>query len=140
MSFGIESCLPCGTAMPRPMPVVACASRSWMAFRAVVRSAMNKGMTAEQIDGDFISEIAGETFGRAVSLSSESVARAVDPRQAIEARQGSGGPSAHDMGELLASLEASCDHDRGAFDKETAALDNAEADLNQAFRKLAATG
>lgn len=107
---------------------------------AVVRAAMNREMTAEQIDGEFISEIARETFGRAISFSPESVARAVDPRQAIEARRGSGGPSAHDMGELLDSLESQIDRDRGAFDDETVALDNAAARLDAAFRKLAATG
>lgn len=106
----------------------------------VVRAAMNRGMTAEKIDGDFISEIARQTFGRTISLSPESVARAVAPRQAIEARRGSGGPSTHDMGELLDSLELHIDRDHSAFDDETTALDNTEAQLNKAFRKLAATG
>tara|TARA_R100001039_G_C1790898_1_gene72553 strand:+ start:61 stop:489 length:429 start_codon:yes stop_codon:yes gene_type:complete len=107
---------------------------------AVVRAAMNREMSAEKIDGDFISEIARETFGRAISLSPDAVARAVDPRQAIEARRGSGGPSAHDMGELLDSLESQINRDRGAFDDETVALDNAAARLDAAFRKLAAIG
>ena len=104
---------------------------------AVVRAAVNRGLTADEIHSDLIAETAARMFGRAIILPADLVARAVDPRQAVESRRGSGGASAHDMAALLSRLGKELDADRAALEREQAALAQAESALSAAFLDLA---
>ncbi|HAD86950.1 MAG TPA: argininosuccinate lyase [Rhodospirillaceae bacterium] len=105
---------------------------------AVVRAAMKRGMTADQITLPFIAEIADTAFGWQLDLDADAVVRAVDPAQAVQARRDTGGPSSHDLDRLFESLDASLGRDRRTLQTWAAAGKAAADSLDTAFDALAA--
>ncbi len=105
---------------------------------AVVRSAADRSLTADQIDAGLIREQALLVLGRPIEIAPEVVARSVDPAQAVQARRSTGGPSPSDMDVMLAGLEQRWGHDRDLVERRKQQLVDAEVRLDAAFVRLAA--
>ncbi|RDV00380.1 argininosuccinate lyase [Trinickia dinghuensis] len=67
----------------------------------VVRLAIDTGLGVADIPPELVARAALETTGRMLSLTSEEIADALDPRAAVERRRSGGGPSSHDMESLI---------------------------------------
>jgi len=105
---------------------------------AVVRSAMNKGRAANEIDAALIADQAERSLGRRIILSPELVAMAVDPAKVAEARRNTGGPSTADMQSMLAGLKTRRDRDAKDIEAIELKLDEADRRLQSAFAACAA--
>lgn len=105
---------------------------------AVVRTAMARGLTADRIDAGLIAAEARAMLGHEVVLSAETVANAVDPARVAEARRGTGGPARADMDAMLAEMRGRLDADTAEVTARHDAVAAAAADLERAFRALAA--
>ncbi len=105
---------------------------------AVVRTAMDRGLSAYQIDASHICEAGQRSLGRPVVLAPASLAAAVDPEHVAEARRGTGGPASADMATMLDDLQANCRASEEDLRKIEERLAAAKSDLDAAFAMLAA--
>jgi argininosuccinate lyase len=95
----------------------------------VVRLAIDAGLGVADIPPDLVSRAAQETTGRALSLSREEIAQALDPRAAVERRTNGGGPSGHDMASLLTQSERQLATDVEAHQSICASIEQASDGL-----------
>lgn len=105
---------------------------------AIVRAAMDRGLTADRIDSALIAEEAERMLGHRIELPADTVARIVDPAAVAEQRQGSGGPSRADMAAMQAALSARLDADAAEAEAWQARVAAADAERGRRFRELAA--
>jgi argininosuccinate lyase len=78
----------------------------------VVRLAMEEGRSADLIDSALIAQAGKDVLGRPVEIDAALVRDAVDPSRAVESRRNTGGPSRHDIAQMLARTEARLAADR----------------------------
>jgi argininosuccinate lyase len=105
---------------------------------AIVRTAMERGLTADRIDAALIAEEAERMLGHRIDLPAAVVARIVDPVAVAEGRQGSGGPSTADMAAMQAALGARLEADRAEAAGWRARIEAADAERRRLFHALAA--
>ncbi|MGE0715492.1 MAG: argininosuccinate lyase [Alphaproteobacteria bacterium] len=106
---------------------------------AIVRAAMDRGLTADRIDAALVAEESERMLGRTIRLDPATIARIVDPRAVAEERRGTGGPSEPDMAAMRAALGARLDADRSEIAGWRDRIAAADADRGERFRRLAAT-
>lgn len=107
---------------------------------AIVRTAVDRGLTADRIDAALIAEEAERMLGRRIELPADIVARIVDPAAVAEGRRGSGGPSRADMAAMQTALGARLVADAAEAAGWRARIDAADAERRRRFRDLAAAG
>jgi argininosuccinate lyase len=78
---------------------------------AVVRLAVDRGLTADRITADLVGEAGREVLGRTLSVSAEIVARSLDPAGAVAARNGIGGPAPDEVTRMIAGARQRLDAD-----------------------------
>ncbi|MFS8085335.1 MAG: hypothetical protein ACMG6H_06870 [Acidobacteriota bacterium] len=105
---------------------------------AVVRTALNRSLTADRIDAALVAEEAQALLGRRITLADDVVRRAVDPAQVAESRRGTGGPGSEDMAKMLTALAGRLHADEEEDSARRAKVAAAEAQLAADFRALAA--
>jgi argininosuccinate lyase len=105
---------------------------------AVVRAAMDRGLTADRIDASLVAEQSQAMLGRRIALDPEIVRRAVDPATSVEIRRHTAGPSSEDMRALIARLRQQLDADRREARDRRRLVDQAAAQLDAEFRSLLA--
>jgi argininosuccinate lyase len=96
----------------------------------VVRLAIDAGLGVADIPPDLVSRAARETTGRELSLSREDIAKALDPRAAVERRRNGGGPSGHDMESLLTQSELQLSADMDAHQSIRSSIEHASHQLH----------
>ena len=102
----------------------------------IVRAAMLRGLSADQIDSELIAEQSEVQIGRRIELPPTTVSESVDPIKSIQARHNSGGASEHDMAITLDGLEDDLIRSKEAHAQANDKLSRAEQTLEQEFRKL----
>lgn len=104
---------------------------------ATVRLAMARGLPADRIDAALVSEASVEVLGKAVAIDAATVADAVDPVRAAEARAGTGGPSSADMTSMRRTIGRRIEDDATWIGGEHERLAVAKAGLDAAVAELA---
>lgn len=104
----------------------------------VVRAAMERGLKANRIDGALLESVGREITGRPVKLSVETLRASLDPALAAERRQGTGGPAAGDIDDMIRALGARLDADSAEVRDRKRRLEGAKLQLDADFAALAA--
>ena len=104
---------------------------------AVVRAALDRDLTADRIDAGLVAEAAERSLGRPVAIDPDRVAEALSPAQAVDARQGSGGPSRSDMERMLQGLRERHAADAAECEARLSSVRAADRAREAAFRDLA---
>lgn len=103
----------------------------------VVATAIEQGIPAEQISVEMIDEAAQAAVGRALHLSSETLAKALDPRAIVATRVGLGGAAPGPMREMLVECRESL-KEAGTWQEQVASrLATAETALVELARNMA---
>jgi argininosuccinate lyase len=71
----------------------------------VVSTALEKGLKPEEIDSQFLDQIAREVTGEALNLGEELVEKALDPLEVVKSRKVPGGPAPTMVGECIQNLK-----------------------------------
>ncbi|MCC7274922.1 MAG: argininosuccinate lyase [Alphaproteobacteria bacterium] len=104
---------------------------------AIVRTAMDRGLTADRIDAALVAEESRRMLGRAIHLDADVIARIVDPVAVAEERRGTGGPSRADIAAMQAELGARLAADGAEIAAHRARIAAADAERHSRFRALA---
>jgi len=102
----------------------------------VVRLALEAQVPIHEIGPELVSRAALEASGRDLTLTRDEISAALDPRKAVARRCHGGGPSAHDMAELLRQSEASLIDDETALQRLVAAQRAADETLDGRVTEL----
>jgi argininosuccinate lyase len=95
----------------------------------VVREALERGRSADEITLEDVETAAEALFGRRLGLSTEDVAEALDPMQNVRARGATGGPAPERMAEMIARRRALIADDVAALEVVADRIDAAYAVL-----------
>jgi argininosuccinate lyase len=103
----------------------------------LVRLAMDQGLAANQITPAMVDAVAQEVVGRPLGMAAATVARCLDPTQAVTARRTVGGPAPQEVRRRAAALGTSLAAARARQGERQARLGAAEQRLQEAVRELA---
>jgi argininosuccinate lyase len=103
----------------------------------VVRTALDRGLTAKGITHALVREVAAQVTGRSIDIPSSILAE-LAPEVAAERRQGTGGPSQRDIESMVATLRRNLADDRKLYAERQARLTRAKHELDAAIAQLAA--
>ncbi|WP_274426900.1 argininosuccinate lyase [Chelativorans sp. YIM 93263] len=103
----------------------------------VVRIAIAEELKADQITGDLLDRAASETVGRKIGLPEPILKAALDPIKTMEAKTGSGGPSAADIATMADDLEANLREDAAVLARRKRQVEESNAVLVADFNELA---
>jgi argininosuccinate lyase len=103
----------------------------------VVALAIERGIPAEQVSVDMIDEAAQAVLGRALNLSPEKLAEALDPRAIVAARTGLGGAAPGPMRKMLVECRESLKEARTWQEQVAGQLATAEMELLELARNMA---
>jgi len=104
----------------------------------VVRIAMDRGLAANQITSAMVDEAARDVVGRPLEMEPATVARCLDPRQAVAARRTIGGPAPDEVRQRGRALADRLTAARGVQAERRSKLAAAEQRLQKAVRELEA--
>jgi len=105
---------------------------------AVVRHALDKHLPASEISTEMVDAAGLQHAGRTIGLDASTVARCLDPVQAVTARTAPGGPSPAQVRENIAAQEKSLGVMRDDVESLRQRVAMARASLRLAVRELAA--
>ncbi|MGE3994529.1 MAG: argininosuccinate lyase [Variibacter sp.] len=106
----------------------------------VVRLALEEGRSADQIDAALVERAGLEVLGKPVTLDASVVRDAVDPARAVESRRNTGGPSQHDIAQMLEASLARLANDRETLRRRHDGVAAAEQKLDEAVESHLAEG
>lgn len=106
----------------------------------VVRSAMDRGLSAEAITSAMIDEAAMDQLGRPLGLSEEVVRRSLDPAASVAARCLPGGPGQPEIERFVLAARERLDARRAKLSALGSGLAAARAELKRAVHALGSAG
>jgi argininosuccinate lyase len=104
---------------------------------AVVRQAMDRGLSADGITSEMIDEAAQQQIGKALHLSSDQVRRCLDPEASLASRRHPGGPAPAEVERAVTAARQRLGRRREQLATWRSGLEAARADLKQQVRALA---
>jgi argininosuccinate lyase len=102
---------------------------------AVVKKALSRQLDASQVTSDLVDEVAQTVVGHSLNISSELVARAMDPVHFVEIRTLPGGPASSEMQRALAERRRSLQSALSWLDNQTEHLSKSSENLNEITRE-----
>ncbi len=105
---------------------------------AVVRAAMDAGLSADGITPDMVDEAAQAQIGRPLGLSGEAVRGSLDPAASVAARTLPGGPAPEAVARAVEAAQRRLETRRAALVARRTGLQAARDALKRAVRELAA--
>ena len=105
---------------------------------AVVRQALDQGLSARQITPAMIATAAGEQLGRRIALHEDDLAGCLHPHRNVAARQSPGGPAPRRVLEHLGEQRARLDKQRTVIDRTARRIHDARESLQERIRALVA--
>ncbi len=105
---------------------------------AVVRAAMDAGLSADGITPEMVDEAAQAQIGRPLGLSGEAVRGSLDPAASVAARTLPGGPAPEAVARAVEAAQARLETRRAALVARRTQLQAARDALKRAVRELAA--
>ncbi len=106
----------------------------------VVREALERGRTADEIRLEDVEGAAEALFGRRLGLTAAEVAEALDPMENVRSRRATGGPAPERMAEMLARRRAEIAADLAALATVADRIDAAYATLEARARDFRPAG
>jgi len=107
---------------------------------AVVRQALDQGLSASDITPALIRSAAAAQLGRSVQLDEDDIAQCLDPARNVAARQSEGGPAPQSVLAHIGQQRSLLDRQQEVIDATVRRVGDAREQLQQRIRELIASG
>jgi len=102
----------------------------------VVRKAVDSGLDSTQITADMVEEAAGEHLSKKITMDSEALRRALDPRENVEMRSLHGGPAVKEVTRMIEQRNLSLGEREEFLRNRRQQLDRAHEQLRRAVHEM----